>query len=137
MPMTLEEFEEEAGSATEHIAELPKALFEGLSGDGSNLVIPMDEATAEQLFGDDIAALCSDIVGDDLTQVTTKDAKVTLSIKNGVLVSYKTEYVCEMGSGDEKAVYTFSQTSEFSNIGGAVTVTPIEGCENFPPMDEY
>ena len=51
----------------------------------------MDEATAEQLFGDDIAALCSDIVGDDLTQVTTKDAKVTLSIKNGVLVSYNGE----------------------------------------------
>ena len=137
MPMTLEEFEEEAGSANEHIAELPKALFEGLSGDGSNLVIPMDEATAEQLFGDDIAALCSDIVGDDLTQVTTKDAKVTLSIKNGVLVSYKTEYVCEMGSGDEKAVYTFSQASEFISIGNAVTVTPIEGCENFPLMDEY
>lgn len=137
MPMTLEEFEEDAGSATEHIAVLPQSLFEGLSGDGSNVVITMDEATAEQLYGDDIIAMCSDIVGEDLNQVTTKDAKVTLSIKNGVLVSYKTEYVCEMGSGTETAVYTFSQTSEFSSIGGAVAVTPIEGCEDFPLMDEY
>lgn len=136
MACTAEEFSKEYGSATEQIVVLPQSLFAGLSGDGSNVVVTMDEATCESLFGDDVIELCYDIVGNDLNQVTTKDAKVTLSVKGDYLASYKVEFTCEMGLTD-KAVYVYSQETTFVSVGAAVTVTGPNGYENFYLMDEY
>lgn len=135
-PCTAEMFARDYGTATEQIVVLPQSLFAGLSGDGSNVVVTMDEATCESLFGDDVIELCYDIVGNDLNQVTTKDAKVTLSVKDGVLASYKVEFTCEMGLTD-KAVYVYSQETTFVSVGAAVTVTGPEGYENFYLMDEH
>ena len=138
MPCTAEEFAEEYAADTEVMfTDLPKALFEGLEGDGTTVVLTLDEATCEQLFGDIITELCYDIVGEDLNQVTTTGGKVTLSVQNDVLASYKMEFTCTMGSGSATATYTYVQTIELVNMGGNVTVTPMEGYEDFALMDEY
>lgn len=136
MPCTAEEFAEEYNEADTMFTDLPKALFDGLEGDGSNVVLTLDEATCEQLFGDIITELCYDIVGEDLNQVTTTNGKITLSVKNGELTTYKMEFSCAMGSGDATATYTYAQSIELSNMGGTVTITPPEGYEDFMLMDE-
>ena len=136
MPCSLDEFESEYSGTDELFTDLPKELFEGLEGDGSNVVLTLDEAACEELFGDTITELCYDIVGEDLTQVAVKNAKITLSVKDGYLSTFNLEFTCEMGSGDATATYVYKQDCTFTNIGGDVTVTPPEGYEDFMLMDE-
>ena len=136
MAASLEEFEQQAGGTSEFLVDLPKELFDNASGDAGNLVLTLDEATAENLFHDAIAEVVADVVGDDLSQTTTKDAKITLSVKDGYLAKFRLEFTTEIVAGSDKVTYDYDVALEFIKYSG-VTVTPMEGYENFYEIDGF
>lgn len=136
MAASLEEFEQQAGGTSEFLVDLPKELFDNASGDAGNLVLTLDEAAAESLFHDAIAEVVADVVGDDLSQTTTKDAKITLSVKDGYLAKFRLEFTTEIVAGSDKVTYDYDVALEFIKYSG-VTVTPMEGYENFYEIDGY
>lgn len=134
MPCTAEEFNQQSGTGS-LLQELPKELFDGIEGDGSNVVLTLDEAACESIFSDAIVELCQDIIGEDLNQVTTKDGKVTLSVKDGYLSTFNVEFTCEMGSGNDTATYVYKQDCTFSNHGANIAITGPAGYEDFMLLD--
>lgn len=134
MATTKEEFAESAGHPGEHIVVLPKELFEGVTGDSSNIELSVDDATLKNLYGKNIG----DVIGEeieDLSQITTKDGKITISVKDGYLSAFNVAYTCEIVSGEETVTYACSQATTFTKYGD-VTVTPIEGYEDFEEVGD-
>lgn len=128
---TDEDFAEEVGNSSEYITVLPKELFEGVTGTADHIELTVDDATLKNLYGEAIG----DMVGEDLSKITTKGGKITLSVKDGYLATFNMEYTCDIVIGEEDPVtYAFSQTTEFVRYGD-VTVTPMEGYEDFEEMD--
>ena len=129
---TDEDFAEEVGNSSEYIVVLPEALFEGVTGTADHIELTVDDATLKSIYGEAIG----DMVGVDLSEITTKGGKITLSVKDGYLATFNMEYICEFVMGEEDTVtYAFSQTTEFVRYGD-VTVTPMEGYEDFEEMDD-
>ena len=129
---TEEDFVEEVGSFNEYIAVLPEELFEGITGDAENIVLTLDETTLKNLYGEALG----EEIGEDLSDVTVKDGKITLSVKDGYLSTFNVSFTCEVGMGEEDTVtYVFSQETTFTQYGD-VTVTPMEGYEDFEEMDD-
>ena len=129
---TEEDFVEEVGSFNEYIVVLPEELFEGITGDAENIVLTLDETTLKNLYGEAIG----EEIGEDLSDVTIKDGKITLSVKDGYLSTFNVSFTCEVGMGEEDTVtYVFSQETTFTQYGD-VTVTPMEGYEDFEEMDD-
>lgn len=138
MAATEEEFTDEAGNPGEHIMVLPEALFEGVTGTADKVELTVDDATLKSLYGEAIAEEIS-VEAEDLSQVTIKDGKITISVKDGYLATFNVAFTCEIAGGEEDeeetATYTCSQTTEFVRYGG-VTVTPLEGYEDFTAVDD-
>ena len=129
---TEEDFVEEVGSFNEYIAVLPEELFEGITGDAENVVLTLDETTLKKLYGEALG----EEIGEDLSDITVKDGKITLSVKDGYLSTFNVSFTCEVGMGEEDTVtYVFSQETTFTKYGD-VTVTPMEGYEDFEVMDD-
>ena len=129
---TEEDFVEEVGSFNEYIAVLPEELFEGITGDAENIVLTLDETTLKNLYGEALG----EEIGEDLADITIKDGKITLSVKDGYLTAFNVAYTCEIDMGEEDTVtYVFSQETTFTKYGD-VTVTPMEGYEDFEEMDD-
>ena len=129
---TEEDFVEEVGSFNEYITVLPEDLFEGITGDAENVVLTLDETTLKNLYGEALG----EEIGEDLSDITVKDGKITLSVKDGYLSTFNVSFTCEVGMGEEDAVtYVFSQETTFTQYGD-VTVTPMEGYEDFEEMDD-
>lgn len=135
MANTKEEFAESVGHPGKYIVVLPKELFEGVTGDASNIELSVDDATLKNLYGKAIG----DVIGEeieDLSQITTKDGKITISVKDGYLSTFNVAFTCEIAMGEEDTVtYACSQTTTFTKYGD-VTVTPMEGYEDFEEMDD-
>ena len=135
IPATEEDFAEEVGNSGEYITVLPKELFEGVTGTADHIELTVDDATLKNLYGEAIGELIGEEI-DDLPDVTTKDGKITISVKDGYLATFNVAYTCEVVMGEEDTVtYAFSQTTEFVRYGD-VTVTPMEGYEDFEEMDD-
>ena len=132
---TEEDFAEAVGNSGAYITVLPKELFEGVTGTADNIVLTVDDATLKNLYGEAIGELIGEEI-DDLPDVTIKDGKITISVKDGYLAAFNVEYTCEIVSGEEDTVtYACSQTTEFVRYGD-VTVTPMEGYEDFEAVDD-
>lgn len=132
---TEEDFAEEVGNSGAYITVLPKELFEGVTGTADHIELTVDDATLKNLYGEAIGELIGEEI-DDLPDVTTKDGKITISVKDGYLAAFNVEYACEIVMGEEDPVtYALSQTTEFVRYGD-VTVTPMEGYEDFEEMDD-
>ena len=132
IPATEEDFAEEVGNSSEYITVLPKELFEGVTGDASHVELTLDDAALKQLYGEALG----EMVGEDLSDITIKDGKITLSVKDGYLATFNVAYTCEIAMGEEDTVtYACSQTTEFIRYGD-VTVTPMEGYEDFEAVDD-
>ena len=129
---TEENFVEEVGSFDEYIVVLPEELFEGITGDAENVVLTLDETTLKNLYGEALG----EEIGEDLADITIKDGKITLSVKDGYLTAFNVAYTCEIDMGEEDTVtYVFSQETTYTKYGD-VTVTPMEGYEDFEEMDD-
>lgn len=129
---TEEDFVEEVGSFNEYIVVLPEELFEGITGDAENVVLTLDETTLKNLYGEALG----EEIGEDLSDITVKDGKITLSVKDGYLSTFNLSFTCEITMGEEDTVtYACSQETTFTKYGD-VTVTPMEGCEDFEEMDD-
>ena len=129
---TEEDFVEEVGSFNEYIVVLPEELFEGITGDAENVVLTLDETTLKNLYGEALG----EEIGEDLSDITVKDGKITLSVKDGYLSTFNVSFTCEITMGEEDTVtYVFSQETTFTQYGD-VTVTPLEGYEDFEEMDD-
>lgn len=129
---TEEDFVEEVGSFNEYIVVLPEELFEGITGDAENVVLTLDETTLKKLYGEALG----EEIGEDLSDITIKDGKITLSVKDGYLAAFNVAYTCEIAMGEEDTVtYACSQATTFTKYGD-VTVTPMEGYEAFEEMDD-
>ena len=132
MLVTDEEFKSQAGHPGEYIVVLPEELFEGITGDASNIELTVDDATMKSLYGKAIG----EEIGEDLSDITVKDGKITLSVKDGYLSTFNVSFTCEIDMGEEDTVtYVFSQETTFTQYGD-VTVTPMEGYEDFEEMDD-
>ena len=129
---TEEDFVEEVGSFNEYIVVLPEELFEGITGDAENVVLTLDETTLKNLYGEALG----EEIGEELSDITVKDGKITLSVKDGYLSTFNVLFTCEVGTGEEDTVtYVFSQETTFTQYGD-VAVTPMEGYEDFEEMDD-
>ena len=132
---TEEDFVEEVGSFNEYIVVLPEELFEGITGDGSHVELTLDDAALKSLYGTAIGTIIGEDI-EDLSQITVKDGKITLSVKDGYLSTFNVAFTCEVGMGEEDTVtYVFSQETTYTKYGD-VTVTPMEGYEDFEEMDD-
>lgn len=141
-----EQFIETTGSATDLFAELPKELFngvkahtaEGIGRIGTTVKLTVDEATFETIYRDLVVQIVYDIVGDDLSQVTTKDAKIEICYHDeyGYILSYVLSFTCEIGSGDEKAVYVCEDWIHFTGFNQGISTPRPEGYHTFPEQDE-
>ena len=132
MLVTDEEFKSQAGHPGEYIVVLPEELFEGITGDASNIKLTADDATIKSLYGKAIG----EEIGEDLSDITVKDGKITLSVKDGYLSTFNVSFTCEITMGEEDTVtYACSQATTFTKYGD-VTVTPMEGYEDFEEMDD-
>ena len=135
MAATEEEFMSQAGHSDAYIAVLPEALFEGVTGDASNVELTVDDATMKNLYSKAIGEVIGEEM-DDLSNITIKDGKITLSVKDGYLATFNVAYTCEIAMGEEDTVtYACSQATTFTKYGD-VTVTPMEGYEDFEEMDD-
>lgn len=135
MLVTDEEFKSQAGHPGEYIVVLPEALFEGVTGTADNVELAVDDATMKSLYGKAIGDHIGEEV-DDLSNITIKDGKITLSVKDGYLAAFNVAYTCEITMGEEDTVtYACSQATTFTKYGD-VTVTPMEGYEDFEEMDD-
>lgn len=131
---TEEDFAEEVGNSSVYIVVLPEKLFEGVTGTADNVVLTVDDATLKDLYGEAIG----DVIGediDDLSQLTVKDGKITISVKDGYLATFNVAYTCEIVVEEETVTYVCSQETTFTQYGD-VTVTPMEGYEDFEEMDD-
>ena len=129
---TEEDFVEEVGSFNEYIVVLPEELFEGITGDAENVVLTLDETTLKNLYGEALG----EEIGEDPSDITVKDGKIILSVKDGYLSTFNMSFTCEIDMGEEDTVtYVFSQETTFTQYGD-VTVTPMEGYEDFEEMDD-
>ena len=129
---TEEDFVEEVGSFNEYIVVLPEELFEGITGDAENVVLTLDETALKNLYGEALG----EEIGEDLSDITVKDGKITLSVKDGYLSTFNVSFTCEITMGEEDTVtYACSQATTFTKYGD-VTVTPMEGYEDFEEMDD-
>ena len=134
MAATDEDFAEEVGNSDAYIAVLPKELFEGVTGTADHIELTVDDATMKNLYSKAIGEAIGEEM-DDLSNITIKDGKITLSVKDGYLATFNVAYTCEIAMGEEDTVtYACSQTTEFVRYGD-VTVTPMEGYEDFEEMD--
>lgn len=134
MAATEEEFMSQAGHSDAYIAVLPEALFEGVTGDADNIELTVDDATMKNLYSKAIGEVIGEEI-DDLSQIIIKDGKITLSVKDGYLAAFNVAYTCEITMGEEDTVtYACSQATTFTKYGD-VTVTPMEGYEDFEEMD--
>ena len=132
MAITEEDLAEEVGNVSEYITVLPEELFEGITGDAENIVLTLDETTLKNLYGEAL----DEEIGEDLADITIKDGKITLSVKDGYLSTFNVAFTCEVGMGEEDTVtYVFSQETTYTKYGD-VTVTPMEGYEGFEEMDD-
>ena len=132
---TEENFVEEVGDFSEYIVVLPETLFEGITGDGSHVELTLDDAALKSLYGTAVGTIIGEDI-EDLSQITVKDGKITLSVKDGYLSTFNVAFTCEVGMGEEDTVtYVFSQETTFTKYGD-VTVTPMEGYEDFEEMDD-
>lgn len=131
MTATEEELIEEAGNPSEYITVLPETLFEGVTGTADSIELAVDDATLKSLYGEAIG----EIVGAEMDDVTTKDGKITISVKDGYLAAFNVAYTCEITDEEETVTYVCSQTTEFVRYGD-VTVTPMEGYEDFEEMED-
>lgn len=135
MLVTDEEFKSQAGHPGEYIVALPEALFEGVTGTADDVELTVDDATMKSLYGKAIGDHIGEKI-DDLSQITIKDGKITLSVKDGYLATFNVAYTCEITMGEEDTVtYACSQATTFTKYGD-VTVTPMEGYEDFEEMDD-
>ena len=135
MAATEEEFADEVGLTDGFITVLPEALFEGITGTADHVELTVDDATLKSLYGEAIAEEIG-VEAEDLSDIAIKDGKITLSVKDGYLAAFNVAYTCEITMGEEDTVtYACSQTTEFVRYGD-VTVTPIEGYEDFEDMDD-
>ncbi|MBQ7088193.1 MAG: hypothetical protein IJN04_00920 [Clostridia bacterium] len=134
MAATEEEFAEEVGHSDAYIKVLPKELFEGVTGTADRIELTVDDATLKSLYSEAIGEVIGEEM-DDLSNITIKDGKITLSVKDGYLAAFNVAYTCEIAMGEEDTVtYVCSQTTEFVRYGD-VTVTPMEGYKDFEEMD--
>ena len=135
MAATEEEFADEVGLTDGFITVLPEALFEGITGTADHIELTVDDATLKSLYGEAIAEEIG-VEAEDLSDIAIKDGKITLSVKDGYLAAFNVAYTCEITMGEEDTVtYVCSQTTTFTKYGD-VTVTPMEGYEDFEEMDD-
>lgn len=135
MLVTDEEFKSQAGHPGEYAVALPEALFEGVTGTADNVELTVDDATMKSLYGKAIGDHIGEEI-DDLSNITIKDGKITLSVKDGYLAAFNVAYTCEITMGEEDTVtYVCSQATTFTKYGD-VTVTPMEGYKDFEEMDD-
>ena len=131
----LNEFSAEAGGVAGAIVELPEAVFESAVDNNGVIEITLDEATVETLYNDTIVNIVSDIVGNDLNQTTTKDAKITLTVSDGYIADYKLSFMTEIVVGSDRAAYTFEQAINLSNYGQITEIQFPAGYQNYSELD--
>ena len=131
----LDEFSAEAGGVHGAIVEIPEAAFANASDNNGVIEIPLDEATVETLYNSTIVALVQDIVGQDLNQTTTKDAKISLTISDGYIADYNLSLMTEIVVGNDRAAYTFNQSIKLSNYGQIAAIEFPAGYQNFSELD--
>ena len=124
------------------ISEIPQELFEGAvsktNADSSTTVtISISSDKFKTLYKDVVLETLADVIsGEDLTGVTVKDAKIEYTIADGLFKKTFMSYTIEYEYGGSKVAFGTSVDVEYTSIGKDVTITPMEGYQSFPEMDE-
>lgn len=138
MQVTLDEFQQDAGSVEEMFTDLPKELFDGVTAKVENGVTTV-ELTADSdefkaMYEKLVQEMFADVLGDDISAVEVSDAKIVISASGGYVRSYDMSFKCSYTFSGETISFTVTQNLVFNSINEDVTITPPEGYESFPEM---
>lgn len=139
--VSVDEVKESSGGSF-NISLLPKELFEGVkatkNADGTTTAtVTITNEVFKTTYKDVLVDLFADVIsGEDLTNVTVKDAKVDLTIADGYVTKYTVNYTAEYAIGNDKVSHEITEQMEFYNFDKDITITPMEGYKDFPEMDE-
>lgn len=137
---TFDEFASDVCAPQTFLFELPEALFDGIQGTNNNdgslsVTLTVDEATMETIYKDAITTIVYDVVGNDLNQVVTKDASITLTVADGYIRSYSVAFTCAITAGSDWVTFETSMSVDFISCDQDVTITAPANLENFYEMD--
>ncbi len=136
------EFAKEVGAPQSIVVALPEALFanaESKKNDDGSLTVTLaaDEATIETLYKDAVTAIVYDVVGEDLSQATTKNGTIVVTVADGYVKEFKVSFVSEITAGSDKVTYDSSNSITFVSCGKDVAVTAPANLDNYYEMDQY
>ncbi|MBR7132313.1 MAG: hypothetical protein IKD04_02150 [Clostridia bacterium] len=139
---TFAEYAKEVGNPQSIVTALPEALFgnaQSKKNDDGSLTVTLtaDEATVESLYKDVVTAIVYNVCGEDLTQVTTKNGTIVVTVADGYVKEYKVSFVSEITAGSDKVTYDSANSVTFISCGKDITVTAPANLDNYYEMDQY
>lgn len=136
------------GDMNSMVTELPEELFENITftknEDGSKTAeLTMSSEMFMSLYTDLSEELTASAIGDDsaATDISVSDIKITLTVdKDGNLSYFGTYFVMEMSMDVMGTPMEVKMTADcnvkINNPGQSVTITPIEGYQDFPDIND-
>lgn len=135
------DFAAEIGMPQAIIVELPEALFKDAksdkSGDSLTVTLTVDEATMETLYKETVTDVVYDVVGEDLTQATTKNATIVVTVKEGYVTEYKLSFVSEIVAGSDKVTYDSYNSVSFVSCDKDINVPAPANLDQYYVIDQY
>lgn len=128
-----------AGDVDSMVQELPENLMAGKelveNTDGSQtMTIEIPPETFAEVFDELVANINEAAAGGELADITISDATVAITVADGYMASQDVRFKMEMSVSGMAMAANAKATLTFKNPGEAVTVTPMEGYQDFPEM---
>ena len=137
--VSFDEAQDSSGSFD--ITKVPKELFDAAKSekneDGSRkITINITNDQFKTSYKEILLRHFADVIsGEDLTNVSVKDAKIEIAIADGFITAYSINYKAEYTVGTDVISYEISESAVLSDYNKPVTITPMEGYKNFSEID--
>ena len=136
---SLDEFQQEAGGTEQVMVDLPKELFEGVTGTTEGGVtkveLTADSDAFKAMYNELLKEMYTDVLGENIDPVVVDDVKIVVSVADGYVKGFDMSFKASYTIGSDYVNYDIVTSVVYESIGGEVTPTPPEGYENFGEMD--
>ena len=124
------------------VNDIPADLYDTATSvsneDGSQTItLAIPEAVFEELYDDMLEMITDTLSANADIDMSISNCKTEITVKGGQLVSYNVFYNMTMQMDDVSVTATVSAKLSITQTGDAVTVTPLEGYQNFPDYSNY
>lgn len=129
-----------ADDVTDMLQKIPEELLADAelvkAEDGSQTVtISFPEEKFAEIYNDFIEGVNSD-TETDVEDMKMSDTVVKITVNNGYVTVYDIAFTMEMAVEEATSQIEVKATLTYGNPGEAVTVTPLEGYQDFEEMDD-